>query len=108
MSTVPVPDSLQAAVEEIVTSWPDVSGRNVFGHRGYVRGGKMFAFLPRNGVSVKAEDAADADALYARDGVTAFAYKGMPMRQWPILPLLSEDDLDAAVDALRRAYDTVG
>jgi hypothetical protein len=96
---------LSQAFDEVVTSWPDVKARPVFGHRGYVRAGKMFAFLAGDGVAVKA--AGDfAGELYARPGVEAFAYNGMPMKQWPILPLQADDALDDAIANARRAYES--
>lgn len=108
MSPIDQPDALQSAVDEVVTSWADVKARNVFGHRGYVRGRKMFGFLPESGVSVKAATASEAAELYTRDGVTSFEYNSMPMRQWPVLPLRSDDDLDPAIEALRRSYEAAG
>jgi TfoX/Sxy family transcriptional regulator of competence genes len=96
---------LSAAVDEIVTAWPEVKARPVFGFRGYVRAGKMFAFLTGDGVAVKAAGAF-ADELYARPGVVAFAYNGMPMKQWPILPLPDDDALDDVVTNARRAYES--
>ena len=97
--------ALQQNIDEVVTSWPEVKARSVFGHRGYVRGGKMFGFLALGGVSVKAAGPAHADELYARDGVVAFTYNGMPMRGWPVLPLRGDADLDDAVAEMRRAYE---
>jgi TfoX/Sxy family transcriptional regulator of competence genes len=104
MSTAP--DSpLTAVVDEVLTSWPEVKARPVFGHRGYVRGGKMFAFLADGGIAVKATGTF-ADELYARPGVAAFAHTGMPMRQWPILPLPSDDVLDEVLGFARRSYES--
>lgn len=96
---------LQRDIDEVVTLWPEVKARSVFGHRGYVRGGTMFGFLAREGVSVKTGDADRTEALYARAGVQPFTYNGTPMRGWPILPLRDGDDLDAAVEELRLAYE---
>lgn len=104
MSTAP--DSpLTTAVDEVLTSWPEVNARPVFGHRGYVRAGKMFAFLADAGIAVKASGAF-ADELYARPGVVAFAHTGMPMQQWPILPLESEGALNDVIGYARRAYES--
>lgn len=101
------PSPLQRDVDEVVTLWPEVKARSVFGHRGYVRSGKMFGFLAEAGVSVKASDPGAAEALYARDGVTPFTYNGGMMRNWPVLPLRGDADLDAALSELHRAYETV-
>jgi TfoX/Sxy family transcriptional regulator of competence genes len=98
---------LTAALDEVFNAWPEVKSRPVFGFRGYVRAGKMFAFVAGAGVAVKAAGAF-ADELYARPGVVAFAYNGKPMAQWPILPLATEADLDDVLEMAARAYESVG
>jgi hypothetical protein len=97
-------DPRQETVDGVVTSWPGVKAKNVFGHRGYVRDGRMFGFLARGGVAVKALTPEDADALYSRDGVVAFTYNEMPMKGWPILPLRDDSELEAALTELDRCY----
>ena len=100
-------DPRQVAIDEVVVEWPEVKAKQVFGHRGYVRGGKMFAFLADEGVSVKTFSAEEADELYARDGVTPFVYRpGMEMAAWPVLPLNTDTDVDEALSAVRRAYES--
>jgi hypothetical protein len=98
---------LTADVDEILLQWPEVKARPVFGYRGYVRAGKMFAFLAGAGVAVKAAGTF-GDELYARPGVVAFAYNGKPMIGWAIVPLPDESALDGVLDDARRAYDSVG
>jgi hypothetical protein len=106
VSPIPEPEGPYAAVHEVLTAWPEVKARPVFGHRGYVRAGKMFAFLAGAGVAVKATGPF-AEELYAKPGVVAFAYNDMPMKQWPILPLESGDQLDHVIESARRAYESV-
>lgn len=102
-------DTLQSAVEDVITSWPNVRAKRVFGHRGYVRNGRMFAFLTEGGVSFKAATAKDAEALYESGAATPFVYSGsMEMRGWPVLPLTTDDELAAALTAAQAAYDSVG
>jgi hypothetical protein len=95
-----------AAVDEVVTGWPDVKGKNVFGHRGWVRSGRMIGFVARDGVAVKALSDAHATGLYARPGVAPFIYNGtMEMRGWPVLPLESDGDLEAVLTELGAVYE---
>ena len=110
MATQParVTDPLQLAADDVVTSWPDVKGKQVFGHRGWIRGGKMFGFLADVGAAVKVTAAMDGDEIMARDGVLSFTYNDMPMKGWAVLPLRDDSDLDAAVELLRQAFETVG
>lgn len=102
------PMPLQRQLDDVIVRWPDVRAKQVFGHRGYVRAGKMFAFLTDEGVGVKAADEAEATRLFARAGVSAFTYRGMEMRLWPVLPLRSEADVDEALGAAQEAYESVG
>jgi hypothetical protein len=99
-------DPRQVAIDEVVKAWPDVRSKQVFAHRGYVRGGKMFAFIADEGVSVRAASPSEGEALYARDGVVPFVYNpGMEMKGWPVLPLRTDAELDEAISAVRRAYE---
>jgi hypothetical protein len=103
-----VTDPRQLVIDEVVTAWPDVRAKQVFGHRGWVRGGKMFGFLAGNGAAVRITAAMNGDVIMAREGVTLFAYDGRPMKGWAVLPLTTDAELDAAVDLERQAYDSVG
>jgi hypothetical protein len=103
-----VTDPRQLVIDEVVTAWPDVRAKQVFGHRGWVRGGKMFGFLAGTGAAVRITAAMDGMAIMSREGVTAFAYNGMPTKGWAVLPLDSDTELDAAVELERQAYDSVG
>jgi hypothetical protein len=99
-------DPAQVVVDEVVTEWPDVRAKQVFGHRGYVRAGRMFGFHASSGVAVKVFAGDDADEMYARPGVKPFVYNGtMEMRAWPVLPLRDDSEVEVALTALKRAYD---
>jgi hypothetical protein len=98
-------NSAQQAVDEIVAAWPDVRAKQVFGHRGYVRSGKMFGFHAGQGVAVRTFAQSEAEALYAREGVVPFVYnESMEMRGWPLLPLRSDAEITFALTALQEAY----
>jgi len=102
-------DAEQRSVDEVVAEWPEVRAKQVFGHRGYVRGGKMFGFQADVGVAVKAPAGDVADALYGHAGVVPFIYNGaMEMRAWPVLPLRDDSEIAAALTALKDAYDRAG
>jgi TfoX/Sxy family transcriptional regulator of competence genes len=101
-------DPLQSAADEAIKSWPDVRARNVFGHRGYVRGGKMFAFIADDGLSFKAANGAEAEELYAAGRAKPFiAGADMVMHGWPVLPLATDEHLAEALSAAREAYEGV-
>lgn len=99
-------EQLAGAVSETIASWPDVRAKQVFGHRGFVRGGKMFAFIADDGLGVKVVDAEARAELYARPDVAPFAYGGkMTMEQWPVLPLRTDVEAAEALSAAQLAYD---
>jgi hypothetical protein len=94
------------SVDEVVTGWPDVRGKNVFGHRGWVRSGRMIGFVAGSGVAVKALTDAHSVRLYDRPRVMPFVYNGaMEMRGWPVLPLESDADMAEVLSELKRVYD---
>ena len=100
---------LESAADDAIKSWPDVRAKNVFGHRGYVRSGKMFAFIADDGLSFKAATAADAEALYESGAAAPFVYHGeMEMRGWPVLSVEDDEQLASALTAVRAAYEAVG
>ena len=104
----PLPPHL-AAIDEVVTTWPDVHGKNVFGHRGWIRAGKMLGFIADRGVAIKALSDDHATELYARRGVRPFVYSGsMEMTGWPVVPVGSAADVSEVLSELQRVYDAIG
>jgi hypothetical protein len=100
-------DAMQAAADEAIRSWPGVRAKQVFGHRGYVREGHMFAFIAESGLAFKAASVGEAELLYQSGQATPFVYSGsMLMRGWPVVPLGSEGDLAAGLSAAREAYES--
>lgn len=98
-------DPLQQVADEVVSTWPGVRAKNVFGHRGYVRDGHMFGFMAEPGVSAKAATKDAAEALYASGAAIPFMYNAsMEMRGWPVWRLSSDADLAAVLQALHEAY----
>jgi hypothetical protein len=95
----------QVSLDATLVEWPEVRVKPAFGHRGYVRNGKMFAFMADEGVGVKAWAGEEVDALYALEGVRSFEVNGMAMRAWPILPLRSDEEISQALTALQHAYE---
>ncbi len=43
----------QESLDAVVTEWPDVRAKQVFGHRGYVHSGSMFGFCTDDGLAVR-------------------------------------------------------
>jgi hypothetical protein len=100
-------DPRRSAVDETVTCWPEVKAKPVFGHRGYVRGHAMFGFLADDGVAVKLVADMNAEEILAGDGVALFAYNGMPMNGWAVLPVRDDTEMDSTIELLHVAYEAV-
>ncbi len=101
-------EKLSFAQEEVystVSEWPDVRTKLAFGHRGFVRGGKMFGFCADDGLAVRVWPGVDPEPIYAIDGVHPFAPSGMDMRSWAIFPLRNDDEIETALSAVRDAYE---
>lgn len=97
---------LESAADDTIKSWPDVRAKQTFGHRGYVHGGKQFAFIAEKGLAIKAANGAHAEALYAAGSAVPFEYgEGMEMHGWPVLPIGSDTELSAALEAAWEAYE---
>jgi TfoX/Sxy family transcriptional regulator of competence genes len=97
---------LQSAADATIRSWPDVRAKQVFGHRGFVHNGKMFAFFAEDGLAFKAETLAAAEELYTSGAAAPFIYNtDMEMRAWPVLPLPDDAHLSAALGAAWEAYE---
>ena len=94
-------------VESVVLDWEDTRARVVFGHRAYLRGHRMFAYLIEGGVAVGGLPVADRAELVAQ-GVRPVVRGGEEIRGWHVLPVASDDDVDGALDFLRRAWEAVG
>lgn len=100
-------DAMQAATNEVIASWPNVKAKQVFGHRGYVRSGHLFAFLAESGLAVKATSDGDAEALYQSGQAEPFVYNGtMEMRRWPVVAIGNDTDLASALSLARAAYES--
>ncbi len=101
-------DPIQTAADETISSWPGVRTKQVFGHHGYVRAKKMFAFIAPGGLAFKAA-AKIAEPLYASGAAVPFVYgPSMEMRGWPVLPLVDDTSLTRALSAAREAFESVG
>ena len=101
-------DPLLSAADEAICSWPDVRAKQVFGHRGYVRGGKMFAFIAEDGLAFKAPTVDAAEKLYRSGDAVPFLYNGsMEMRGWPIVAVRTDDELAAALTTVRETYEAL-
>ena len=100
-------DARQMAADEVIACWPSVKPKQVFGHRGYVRSGHMFAFMADSGLAIKAASPGDAEALYEAGRAEPFVYNGtMEMRRWPVMPLGGDSELTDALSSAREAYES--
>ena len=91
-----------ALLEEEVSSWPDVTGRAMFGMRAFYRGATIFAALPRtramgtpHSIILKLPKARGEQIALGRG----------PGAHWASFALQSADDIPDALRWIGRAYD---
>lgn len=102
---------LRELFEERVLDWPGVVKRPMFGTPGYTVGGKVFASLMEDSVTLKLPTGAYArfeKALKAGP----FLYKMSDgderrMNGWLRVPYTDEGDLDAILPAVKVAYESL-
>jgi TfoX/Sxy family transcriptional regulator of competence genes len=93
------------ALADIVRDWPDVRRRKLFGHPGFLAGGKVFAALHRSAVLLL-RLAEDARATLERDfGAGPFFIDGAPVRGWIRVPAEGVDGVLALGPWLHDAYE---
>jgi TfoX/Sxy family transcriptional regulator of competence genes len=96
---------LRDRFDPVVTGWPDVHRRGVFGSPAFTVPGYLFALFAEDEIIVKVSESLRAELL-ERDGVYEWVPPGSGMRtfgRWIAVPVagLSDDDL---LDILEDAY----
>jgi hypothetical protein len=90
-----------AQLEEEVSSWPDVTGRAMFGMRAFYRGATIFAALPRT----RAMGTPHSIILKLPKAGEQIALGRGPGAHWASFALQSVDDIPGALRWIGRAYD---
>lgn len=99
--------SVSDLLETVLRTWEGVEKRRMFGCDAYLVRGRMFGFLGDMGLVLK-PPRRERDAWLARPRVQPFMMRpGTPFGDWLQWPLSSAADFDAALAALRSAYEHV-
>lgn len=100
-----------AILTEEVSSWPKVKLRSMFGFMAAYRSRKIFAALPKtrtmdppDSISFKIPPNGKLRQLAARDAAVRISEKG----SWTTYQLKSDQDVNAALQWLSRAYEAAG
>jgi hypothetical protein len=98
---------LRELAEETLLTWPGVTKRPMFGTPGYSVGGRMFACMMQDSLTVKLPEG-PFDAWAKKLNARAFTYDmgGEPreMKGWLRVPYTDEAHLDAILPAAKEAY----
>ena len=97
-------ERLQTAVDEVVTSWPGVSRRPMFGCQSYVADGVLFAVLSDQGLSLTRLTDDQRAALARTASVEPFAAGERVVRRWATVQV-DPDALESVIPALQQSYD---
>lgn len=96
---------LREVLEETVLAWPGVTAKKMFGCPGYRADGELFAFLVDGGLVITKLDEDARDRWQQRLGGGPFEPGKQTIARWLQVPLRDEDDLAAALDAVRESHD---
>jgi TfoX/Sxy family transcriptional regulator of competence genes len=95
---------LRARLEEASARLADVTVRKMFGCEAFLAGGKIFAVVWREGrIGLKLPDA-QASAMRALPGASAWKLGDMVMRQWVLVPETFHDDAEALTGWVEQAH----
>lgn len=95
---------LQAAFEDLVGDWPDVTSELLFGYRAYRAGETVFAVLDADGVALTRMPAASRTQLAGERETGPFEAYGQTIDSWIHVPV-SPGDLESLAPFVRESYD---
>jgi hypothetical protein len=102
-----VPDDLRQQVEAAIMARDGVSTRNMMGTTAYMVRNRMFAFWVADGLVVKLPDRARQEFVDRKAGVLFQGPQGRGFGDWTRVGLETSDDVGAATEAAKHAYEYV-
>jgi hypothetical protein len=98
---------LREEVDAAIMSRGDVTPRNMMGTTAYMVRNRMFAFWVADGLVAKLPDHARQEFLDRKQGVMFQGPQGRGFGEWTRLHVEKKDDVAAAVEGVKNAYDYV-
>ena len=98
-------DEIQAALDEVVLSWSDITPSKMFGSNCYRAKGVLFAMIGGKGVITTKLSSEQRLAAETKSGANAFVGAGKVVPSWTEFPVSSADDVVAIQAILRHSYD---
>ena len=98
---------LRDQVESEILHRSEVTPRNMMGTTAYMVRGRMFAFWVAEGLVAKLPDRARQEFLDRKAGALFQGPQGRGFGEWTRLHLEKQDDLAAALEGVKAAYDYV-
>ena len=102
-----VPEELRQQVETAIMARGDVSTRNMMGTTAYMVRNRMFAFWVADGLVAKLPDRARQEFVDRKAGALFQGPQGRGFGDWTRIALEKTDDIAAANEAAKSAYDYV-
>ncbi len=98
---------LRTEIEVSIMSRGDVAPRNMMGTTAYMVRNRMFAFWVADGLVAKLPDHARQQFLDRKLGVLFQGPQGRGFGEWTRLHVEKQDDVAAAVEGVKEAYEYV-
>jgi TfoX/Sxy family transcriptional regulator of competence genes len=104
---MPVDAKLREQIDAEVMRRGDVTPRNMMGTTAYMVRNRMFAFWVADGLVAKLPDQARQQFIDRKLGVLFQGAQGRGFGEWTRLHLEKQDDVAAAVEGVKNAYEYV-
>ena len=98
---------LRQQIDAGILARPEVTPRNMMGTTAYMVRGRMFAFWVADGLVAKLPDRTRQEFVDRKAGALFQGPQGRGFGDWTRIALEKKDDLDAANEAAKSAYEYV-
>ncbi len=96
---------IQAALDELVLGWPDVTTGKLFGSRAYRARGTLFAMIGGDGVILAKLQPDQVEIAAKENHAHVFVGHGTEIPAWIEFPLEDATGVVAMTSMVRRAYE---
>ncbi len=96
---------IQAALDELVRGWPDVTTGKMFGSRAYRAKGVLFAMIGGEGLILTKLEPEQRESAARESRARPFVGHGKPIPAWTEFPLGDAAGVAALASRVRQAYE---
>ena len=96
---------LRSAFENIVSAWPNVGTKKMFGCPCYQVKGKLFVLLVTKGIVITQLESADREELASQHQTSYFQAGKKTVKNWVKLSIRSSEELAKVMPFVRKSYE---